>query len=149
MTLVRVRIEGEEFTVEVGDVQARPILALVDGQRFEIWPEAAPAVLSSNGSAPAAASTPASHGPAVPSVAPASAGAQTRPAVLAPLPGVVVEVSVQPGDHVAVGQTLVVIEAMKMKNVVRATRAGRIAAVHAGVGQTVQHRALLVEYAPE
>jgi biotin carboxyl carrier protein len=66
--------------------------------------------------------------------------------VPAPLPGVIVAVSVQPGAEVSLGQELCVLEAMKMKNAIRAPRAGRIVSVHVAVGQTVKHRDVLVEY---
>ena len=56
-------------------------------------------------------------------------------------------VSVQPGSGVTVGQELLVIEAMKMKNAIRAARAGEIGALHVGVGQTVRQGDLLLEYA--
>jgi biotin carboxyl carrier protein len=132
MTFVRVRIEGEEFEVELGDLQTRPIVAMVNGQRIEVWP-------ASGLSAPAPA--------ALPALAPAQA-APPLGAVLAPLPGVIAEVSVQPGDRVDAGQPLVTIEAMKMKNVVRAARAGQVAAVRVAVGETVKHRTPLVELWP-
>jgi biotin carboxyl carrier protein len=131
MTLVRVRIEGEDFEVELGDLQARPIVATVDGQRIEVWPNSAPSV-------------------AAPAVLPAGPAPPASPtgAILSPLPGVIVEVSVKPGDQVAAGQPLVTIEAMKMKNVVRAVRAGRVTAVRVAVGETIQHRTPLVELQP-
>jgi biotin carboxyl carrier protein len=63
----------------------------------------------------------------------------------APMPGLVVRVSVAVGDTVAAGQGLVVIEAMKMENELRCTAGGRVKAVHASVGQAVEKGALLVE----
>ena len=51
-----------------------------------------------------------------------------------------------PGDSVKSGDTLLVIEAMKMKNAIRASQDGKVAAVHIGSGQTVQHKQLLVEF---
>ncbi|HEX2781057.1 MAG TPA: biotin/lipoyl-containing protein [Gemmatimonadaceae bacterium] len=72
--------------------------------------------------------------------------AATGPAPLkAPMPGLVVRVNVAPGDSVTAGQGLVVIEAMKMENELRASAAGRVRAVHAVVGQAVEKGALLVE----
>jgi biotin carboxyl carrier protein len=133
MTLVRVTIDGEEFQVEVGDLQARPIVATIDGQRIEVWPS--PALCGPLTAAPVTAPAPGRAAP--------PAGA-----VLAPLPGVIVEVSVRPGDRVIPGQPLVTIEAMKMKNVVRAVRAGQVVAVRVAVGETVKHRTPLLELLP-
>jgi acetyl-CoA/propionyl-CoA carboxylase biotin carboxyl carrier protein len=58
--------------------------------------------------------------------------------VVAPMHGVVVEVSVAPGDEVHEGQVVAVIEAMKMMNEIRAHRGGSVAAVVAAVGSTVE-----------
>lgn len=140
MTIVRVRIEDQDFEVEVGDVSARPIVARVDGQRFEVWP-AAPA---SNGSAPPAPPQAAPPSREPPAPGRVSAGARA----LAPLPGVVVAVNAKPGASVSAGQPLVTIEAMKMNNVVYAPVAGRVAAVRVAAGQTVKHRQVLVEFEP-
>ncbi len=58
--------------------------------------------------------------------------------VLTPMPGLLREVAVKVGDDVAQGDRLAVLEAMKMEHVLRAPRAGRIAAVSGGVGDQVQ-----------
>jgi biotin carboxyl carrier protein len=65
----------------------------------------------------------------------------------APMPGRVVRVLVKMGDDVAVGQPLVVIEAMKMENELRAVSAARVDAVHVSEGASVEGRALLVTFA--
>jgi biotin carboxyl carrier protein len=57
--------------------------------------------------------------------------------VTAPMPGKVVRVLVAPGDAVEAGQGLVVVEAMKMQNEMKASRAGRVLAVPANEGATV------------
>jgi acetyl-CoA/propionyl-CoA carboxylase biotin carboxyl carrier protein len=64
--------------------------------------------------------------------------------VVSPMHGVVVEVSVGPGDHVVEGQVVAVIEAMKMMNEIRAHRAGAVTSVVAEVGTTVEANAPLV-----
>ena len=58
--------------------------------------------------------------------------------VVSPMHGVVVELKLVPGDDVAEGQVVAVIEAMKMMNEIRAHRAGSVAAVHAETGATVE-----------
>ena len=63
--------------------------------------------------------------------------------LLAPMPGRVVRVLVEAGQQVEAGQGLVVMEAMKMENGLRAPRAGRVAEVHALEGRTVETGALL------
>ena len=65
-------------------------------------------------------------------------------AVVAPMPGRVVKVLVQPGDAVAARQGLVVVEAMKMENELRALRAGVVREVHVAEGASVDAQAVLV-----
>jgi biotin carboxyl carrier protein len=64
--------------------------------------------------------------------------------VTAPMPGKLVRVLVEPGQTVAAGESLVVVEAMKMENELRAPKAGRVKDVPAREGQTVEAGALLV-----
>lgn len=63
----------------------------------------------------------------------------------APMPGLVVRVLVSVGDEVAAGQGLVVVEAMKMENELRASVAARVSAVRAVPGTAVEKGAVLVE----
>ncbi len=73
----------------------------------------------------------------------------TGPAPMkAPMPGLVVRVHVAVGDSVATGQGLVVIEAMKMENELRATAPGVVLAVRAIPGTAVEKGAVLVELGP-
>ncbi len=75
-----------------------------------------------------------------------AAAGPTGPAPLvAPMPGMIVRVNVAPGDLVAAGQGLVVMEAMKMENELRAAGPGRVRAVHTEPGVAVEKGAVLVE----
>ncbi len=65
-------------------------------------------------------------------------------AVRAFIPGLIVELLALPGDQVAPGASLLVLEAMKMQNHVPAPVAGRIRVVHVTPGQTVAKGQLLV-----
>jgi glutaconyl-CoA/methylmalonyl-CoA decarboxylase subunit gamma len=81
----------------------------------------------------------------------AHAPVQSAPAVggpddrLAPLGGVIYEISVMVGDVVALDQPLLVLEAMKMKTVVGAHKSGRIAAIMVSVGDAVDSDQPLVK----
>jgi len=66
-----------------------------------------------------------------------AAGAGAGQTVRAPLPGKITHVAVRPGDRVQAGDTLVVIEAMKMENEFKAAAAGAITEVRVSVGQAV------------
>lgn len=66
----------------------------------------------------------------------------------APMPGLVVRVEVEPGDLVEEGQGVVIIEAMKMENELKAPAPARVAAVRVGEGTTVERDQMLVEFEP-
>jgi biotin carboxyl carrier protein len=138
---ITVQVAGEAYEVEIADVHARPVRARIGDEVFEVYPEAAA------GGAPAAPAPAQAHKPAPRPRSAAATPAAGPNVVLAPLPGVLLSVAVQPGEEVTVGQPLCVLEAMKMNNTIRAARSGRIAAVRATVGQAVQHRQVLLEYA--
>ncbi len=67
--------------------------------------------------------------------------------IKSPMPGRVVKVLVAKGDSIAVGQGLLVLEAMKMENEVRARAAGTVAEVHVAAGATVEGGARLLTLA--
>jgi len=142
---ITVKIDNQTYEVEVGDLRDRPIVAVVDGEAFEVWPaewRGTPAVARrSNSPAPTEAKP-------APTLVTAPANSDDR-TVHAPIPGVIISVAVQAGDNVARGQELCVLEAMKMKNVIRATRAGTLAQVLVREGQHVRHHDVLMEYADE
>ena len=134
-----VRVAGKLYEVEIDDLNARPILVRVDGETFEVLPENNVHSHAVEGENPTAAKAP--------RITEAGMGAPTnRNALFAPLPGNVTEVFVKPGDEVQTGQVILVIEAMKMKNSIRAMRAGKLAAVLVSAGQTVAHKQALVEF---
>jgi acetyl/propionyl-CoA carboxylase alpha subunit len=65
--------------------------------------------------------------------------------VKAPIPGLITRVLVEPGGQVQAGQTLVVLEAMKMENEIRAPFEGVVGSVSTAAGQTVVRNQVLVE----
>jgi 3-methylcrotonyl-CoA carboxylase alpha subunit len=66
-------------------------------------------------------------------------------ALEAPMPGKVIKVNVEPGQSVVRGAEILVIEAMKMENALRAPRDGRVKSVAARVGEMVSPGLVLVE----
>jgi acetyl/propionyl-CoA carboxylase alpha subunit len=75
----------------------------------------------------------------------AAAAGPTGPApIIAPMPGLIVRVNVNPGDEVVAGQGIVVMEAMKMENELRATADGTVRSVEVVAGTAVEKGALLV-----
>lgn len=94
--------------------------------------------------APAAAA-PASAAPAAPVAAPAPApGLAAGEVVKSPMPGNVLKINVAPGQKVAEGEVLLILEAMKMENEVVSTRAGTVAQVVVSKGAVVETGSPLV-----
>jgi biotin carboxyl carrier protein len=136
---ISVKIDGQTYGVEIQDINKRPIVAIVDGERFEIHPETE--LAASTVSEPLTETTPAPVKLTEPTTP-----ATTSNALLAPLPGTVTEIFVLPGAQVEVGQPVCVIEAMKMKNTIRAARSGAVTGVLVSPGQSVKHKQVLVEF---
>jgi propionyl-CoA carboxylase alpha chain len=67
--------------------------------------------------------------------------------LLCPMPGLVVSIAVTEGQEVKAGETLAVVEAMKMQNVLRAERDGTVKKIHAAAGATLAVDALILEFA--
>ncbi|HSL42554.1 MAG TPA: biotin/lipoyl-containing protein [Anaerolineales bacterium] len=134
-----VKVADKTFEVEIEDIHARPVIARVDGQAFEVSPE--------NGSKPAARTETRASMPVEPSKPVSTTPKGTGSSHLtAPLPGTVVEVFVKAGETIETGQVVLIIEAMKMKNSIRSTRAGKIAELLVSPGQTVAHKQILVRF---
>ena len=94
--------------------------------------EAAPAKDVAPAAKPAPARTPSGN---------AGKGAMT-----APMPGVIIEVNVKAGDTVSRGQQVAILDAMKMHNVIGASRDGVVAEVHVESGQSVNHGAAILTF---
>jgi propionyl-CoA carboxylase alpha chain len=78
---------------------------------------------------------------------PPKKAADTSRLVVSPMPGLIVSVDVVQGQEVKAGETLLVIEAMKMQNIIRAERDGRIAVISAKPGDSVSADEVLAEFA--
>lgn len=66
--------------------------------------------------------------------------------IISPMPGSIISVSVEPGQTVSEGQELIVIEAMKMQNIIKSEREGKIKSVSCKAGDSVTVDALLIEF---
>lgn len=125
VSLLRLGDEVRRIVSRQGEVRGRYTLWL-DGFRFEAeaLDERARTIRELTGAVAAAA------GPAP---------------IVAPMPGMIVRVSAQVGDQVQPGQGLIVMEAMKMENELRAITAGTVRAVLAQPGTAVEKGAVLLE----
>ena len=66
--------------------------------------------------------------------------------VLSPMPGAIVSISVEPGQNVVEGQELLVIEAMKMQNIIKSQVEGKIKKINIKAGVSVAVDQLLIEF---
>ena len=138
---LKVIVNGKEYQVEIANLADSPVTVTVNGQPYTVnysVVEQAAAAGGAAAPAPAMMATPAAASPQ-----PAAAGAN---AVVAPMPGVIVEVLVKPGDQVANGQEVCTLEAMKMKNAIRTARSGVVATVPVSAGQKVAYGQALVTF---
>ena len=78
---------------------------------------------------------------------PERAPADTSRLILSPMPGLVVSIAVEPGQAIKSGQTVAIVEAMKMQNIIRAERDGVVKTVGPGPGDSVAADEVLVELA--
>jgi len=132
-----VKVEDKSYEVEIEDLNAKPILAHVDGQKFEVSLE--------NGARQTVEKETMRLNPAEVTKQSSSLSASSSE-LTAPLPGTVIEIFVKAGNHIESGQIVLIIEAMKMKNSIRSTRAGKITEVLVTAGETVSHKQPLVRF---
>ncbi len=143
MKSYRIAVEGETFLVEiVSDPRQERVRVRVDGAELTVQVQPA----DSTEAPEFGLAAPAVAAPALSSPAPShSGGVHLR----APLPGTILQIHVEPGQAVARGSELLVIEAMKMNNRIRSPQDGTVGQVLVQVGQQVSHGAPLLSWAKE
>lgn len=130
-------IDGKEYKVAIGDIEENVAHVTVNGEEFkvEMEPEAEPekkkVVLGQSVESTDETATPA-------------ANVNTANAVKAPLPGTITSINVAVGDEVSAGDTVVVLEAMKMQNNIEAEKSGKVTAICVKQGQAVLEEDALV-----
>lgn len=131
-------IDGKEYRVVVGDVVENIANVNVNGQDYqvEMEPEAEPEKKKVVLGQPAAEPTENAEG--------TTANVNTSNAVKAPLPGVITSIEVAVGQEVSAGDTLLVLEAMKMANNIEAEKSGKVTAILVKQGENVMEDTPLV-----
>ena len=148
MNKYQYKVQGVDYNVEIEEVSGNLAKVNVNGIPFEVELQqpinAAQAITRPKVSAPKSA--PAAAPAAAPSVAaPAAAPvAGTGTSVKSPLPGTITAVNVKVGDKVNNGDTVVVLEAMKMQNNIEAETTGTITSVAVSAGDSVMEGSVLV-----
>jgi len=136
----RIAVEGRTFEVEVGDLGGSQVRVVVDGKEYQVD-------LPGRAATRPPVAAPASPAPVAPPRAAAAAPAPAAGAnvVTAMMPGRVISVEVKPGDEVKRGQTVCVIESMKMEQAIASPRDGRVRSTPVSAGDSVQRGQTLVE----
>jgi biotin carboxyl carrier protein len=144
MKQYRIRVDGRTFDVRLlSDPRQETVQVEIDGQVFAVDLEVLEA--EQDGTRPEPDPGPERELGVAPPAAPVPQVASGR-TVTAPLPGVIKHLAVQPGQKVTPGATLLVIEAMKMDNIIRASREGVVDTVHVAEGHRVAHGEAMLEY---
>lgn len=137
------KINGKDYTVAINSIEGNIADVTVNGAAYKVEMENAPAVAAAP--APISAAPAVQAAPAAAAPAPAPAGAAK--VVEAPLPGVIIEVSVKEGQAVKAGQKVAVLEAMKMENEIQAECDGTVTAIHVAKGDQVVEGSKLISIA--
>lgn len=164
MAKYQYKVKGVDYEVEIQDIEGNIANVTVNGipfevemkqpvkagkQKFRIENE----VRSDKGGAssadsaktsPSSTTTAANTEPAASKKASASAGGKP---VVAPLPGTINDIKVKVGDKVSAGDTVVILEAMKMQNNIEAETSGTVASINVNKGDAVMEGDTLVTIA--
>ena len=150
------KVQGVDYEVEIAEIEGKIARVNVNGIPFEIEMQKPinaakhPALAATKRTAPVAeapAPTSAPAQPVQPVVKPqptqqAAAGAGNP--VKAPLPGTINAINVKVGDTIAVGDVVIVLEAMKMQNNIESEYAGTVTSITVNPGDSVMEGAVLM-----
>ncbi|MBQ8704921.1 MAG: biotin/lipoyl-binding protein [Paludibacteraceae bacterium] len=151
MKTYQYKVQGIDYEVEIAEVDGNIAKVNVNGIPFEVElkkPISAakhPLLNKPKVEAPKPAvnQTPASQQPAAKPAAPV-APAGTGNVIKAPLPGTITEIKVAVGQQVNVGDTVIVLEAMKMQNNIESEYAGKVLAITVNKGDTVMEGTVML-----
>ena len=145
-------INGQQFVVEILSFDGRTASVRVNDADYDVQVEdTAPSMIAPAAPRTAAPVPPPPTTPPPASPTPPPAPRQSAPppasanAVLAPMPGIILKVLVSEGQSVAAGETVVVLEAMKMENEIHASRAGTVQRIRVRDGDEVRANEVLIE----
>ena len=132
-------INGNKYEVVISDITENIATLTVNGEEYTVEMEK-----QAEPEKPKPVVRQASSSDDADSSAPKSTDSASGTAVKAPLPGVITEICVSEGQEVQAGDTVVVLEAMKMANALQAEKSGKISAIAVKVGQSVMEDEALV-----
>ena len=145
MSKYQYKVNGVEYLVEIEEIEGNMAKVSVNGKPFEVElanpvkAKPAPVKVKAPSQAPAASASKENERAKKPK---AAEGSGTK--VLAPLPGTIIDLKVNVGDTVKTGDTVLILEAMKMQNNIEAECDGTITSILVTKGDTVMEGAALV-----
>ncbi len=151
MNTYKYKVKGVNYEVEIAEVEGNIAKVNVNGIPFELELEKPinaakhPSIARPKVEAPRPAAA-AAAAPAAPAPQPAAATGAGN-AIKAPLPGTVTEIKVQVGQQVNIGDTVLVLEAMKMQNNIESDYAGQVTSIVVKQGETVMEGAVMLTIA--
>ena len=147
MNKYQYKVQGVDYDVEIEEVEGNLAKVSVNGIQFEVELKRPINPVHAIKKPKVAAPKPAASAPA-PAAAPVAAAPAAAPGsgnpVKAPLPGTISSISVKVGDQVNVGDTVLVLEAMKMQNNIEAEYAGTVTSIVVNPGDSVMEGAVLL-----
>jgi len=140
----KIAIGDSKYDIEVGEIQAGVAEVTVNGQNYQINIENYAEVAAGRRLQPRKNMTPTSPtadiSAAQPVIAAPAADPSPNPeggAVIAPIPGLILQIKVKVGDAVSAGQVVAIMEAMKMENNISSNISGTVTSIRAGEGAQV------------
>ena len=128
------KINGNLYNVVIGDIEDNIAHVEVNGTHYTVEMEKKPKAAPAPKPVVRPAAKPAAAAPAAAPVARPAAG---KSGVKSPLPGVILDIKVKEGDEVKKGQTVIILEAMKMENSINADKDGKVTAINVSKGESV------------
>ncbi len=151
MNKYQYKVKGVDYEVEIVDVEGNIAKVNVNGISFEVEMQkpinAAKHPTMSHPTRPAEPVQPQKHEVPQTTAAPAKPATNVSGAgspIKAPLPGTITEIKVQVGQQVNVGDTVLILEAMKMQNNIESEYAGKVTSITVSQGETVMEGAVLI-----
>lgn len=168
MRRYQLTVNSNDYQIDVEELSASQFQVMIDGKLVDVTlnsqADAADAVITPQieastrvvGEPSFTAGAPVANAPKVPSTirsekprtpSPAVAGgADLAYAMSAPMPGVILEINAQPGAQVNKGDVVMVLEAMKMKNDLHASRTGTVESIDVNTGEQVKYGQVLLRF---
>jgi biotin carboxyl carrier protein len=132
-------INGNKYEVAIGEIVENEVTVTVNGEEYKVEMEPEPVEEKK-----VVVRRPVEANPSTSEASEAGGKVNTNNAVKAPLPGVITAINVQVGDEVKAGDTVLVLEAMKMANNIEAEKGGKVTAICVKPGQSVMEDDALV-----